>query len=149
MICSARRILGVALIAVGASSARAQTGQPTVVLTKIDYGPGDIAPVELQRVALRVDSLKFDIPTIRVRVGETFSLDTMAIVAYDSNGTRIGRLRSYDVHPPRGAFRSAGLHQYVPVAEGSIDMAIAFPRIRWTERSDPPAQAILRVEVLP
>ncbi|MBC8086917.1 MAG: hypothetical protein H7Z40_06600 [Phycisphaerae bacterium] len=142
-------IVGFGVLSLLGGAASAQN-TPQVVMRRAVSEPGDIKSSELATVATRVASLAIESANIQVTVGDTVSLDSLVIAAFDSAGTRIGRLRVFDSTLKLDrVLDPAGMRRYVAVAEGIATITCRYPRAAWKDRTDPQAEVSLSIVVKP
>jgi hypothetical protein len=146
-----RRPSALLIVAIATTTGRpaaAQGGVSTgIELRPITYVPGDIRSSELGAVASRVHTLRVESPLAALRVGDTLSLDTVVVAAYDSAGIRIGRLRTFDMSSPPGAVANVGRRQLLARRAGTTDIVIRFPRVAWRGRDDELVSVTVSVRV--
>ncbi|HYE57137.1 MAG TPA: hypothetical protein VD948_01480 [Rhodothermales bacterium] len=81
-------------------------------------GAGTIHPLRVSEVVPGIRTLDVTPARVELRVGERLSMDSLRVVAYDSSGTRLGRLLVFDLSFRPGAFRVMGARTIEGVAEG-------------------------------
>ena len=104
---------------------------------------------DLAALAPRVKSLRANPNTITLRVGQTVRLDSIKVTVLDSAGRVLGRLEGYDfgIQPNQAA--SAEPRKITGVRPGTTELAVRFPRGAWKPRTDPRAEAKVKIVVKP
>ncbi|MEO7362612.1 MAG: hypothetical protein ABI120_19935 [Gemmatimonadaceae bacterium] len=133
-----------------AGSAQAQQ-RPIIGATVTRVVAGELGSGRLVEIVARVASISpADTAEVRLHVGDTLSLSSTLLIAYDSTGVEIGRFRTFDsAVKTNGSLTSVGPRRYVAAAEGPVEFELKFPRAIWGTRTDAPASTGLRVTVVP
>lgn len=117
--------------------------EPGVVAPAI----AELTPEMTATIAPRVARLRLVPDSIVLAPGEVYSYSDLQVVALDSAGAVLGRLRVYDAGMEPGAAAMIGGRQLRGVHPGSSDLTVRFPRALWSGGGDPPAPAQLHVTV--
>ena len=143
-----RRRIAIAVIAATsvachASGKTVSVVEPVVVVP----APGELSPQETAAIAPRVARLRLVPDSIVVAPGEVYSYAALSVVALDSAGAALGRLRVYDAAMEPGAAVMIGGRQLQGVYPGASELVVRFPRALWNGGGDPPAPVRLHVTV--
>lgn len=109
----------------------------------------DIAPDQLTAVARTVKSVRAEPTTLTLRVGETVTLGKITVTVLDSSGKVRGRLAGYDFGIPPDGPAVAVPRQITGVRPGTTELTVRYPRNSWKERTDPRAEAKIKIVVIP
>jgi hypothetical protein len=104
---------------------------------------------DLQSVALVTQRIQAEPSTITLRVGQSIGLDAITVTAFDSAGKLRGRLVGYDFSIKPGEPASAVPRKITGDRVGETELIVRFPRLGWRARTDPRAEAKVRVVVKP
>jgi len=123
----------VLLIACGACRRQpALTHEVEPVLVTIDQAAAELSPQETAALAPRITRIAVMPDSIMIAPGETYSYEQLRVVAIDSSGSALGRLRVYDVSLDPGAAQLAGGRQLRGVYPGGGELWIRFPQALWS-----------------
>lgn len=117
--------------------------EPEVVVPAV----GELSPGETAAIAPRVARLQLVPDSIVLAPGEVYSYSDLHVVALDSVGAALGRLRVYDTGMEPGAAAMIGGRQVQGLHPGSSELMVRFPRALWSGGGDPPAPVYLHVTV--
>ena len=135
----ARALVAATLVTPCTITAQARAGGP--VLKGLDQA-------EMTALAPKIKSIKAEPTSITLHVGETMSLDKIAVTAIDSSGTTRGRLSGYDFAIKPGEPASAVPRQMTGVRPGTTELVIRYPYAAWRVRKDPRVEARVKVVVV-
>ena len=102
------------------------------VLVSVDQSAAELTPDEMARVAPRVARIVVMPESLSISPGETFSYAKLRVVAVDSSGSALGRLRVFDTSMKPGAAVLAGGRQLRGVFPGTSELWIRFPQALWS-----------------
>ena len=109
----------------------------------IDQSVAELSPQETAALAPRVARIAVMPDSISIAPGETYSYAQLRVVAIDSAGSSLGRLRVYDASLEPGAAQLAGARQLRGVYPGRSELWIRFPQALWSGgRSSLPAVSV-------
>ena len=102
---------------------------------------------EMVSLAPKVKGINAEPATLTLHVGETVSLDKIAVTVIDSSGKTRGTLIGYDFVIKPGEAASARPRQITGVRPGTADLVLRYPRTAWKARTDPRVEAHVKVVV--
>lgn len=102
------------------------------VLVTVDQSAGELSPDEIAKVAPRVARIVVMPESLSISPGETYSYAMLRVVAVDSSGRALGRLRVFDTSMNPGAAVLAGARQLRGVFPGTNELWIRFPQALWS-----------------
>ena len=145
-----RRRIAIAVLAAGSMGCHAPRKTVSVV-EPVFVAPaiGELSPQETAAIAPRVVRLRLVPDSIVLAPGEVYSHSALWVVALDSAGAALGRLRVYDAAMDPGAAAMIGGRQVRGVYPGTSALVVRFPRARWSGGGDPPPPVRLHVTVRP
>ena len=142
----------IAIVVLAATSVGCHAPRKTVsVVEPVLVAPatGELSPQETAAIAPRVARLRLVPDSIIIAPGEVYSYSALWVVALDSAGAALGRLRVYDAAMNPGAAEMIGGRQLRGVYPGTSDLVVRFPRALWSGGEDPPPPVQLHVIVRP
>lgn len=140
----------IAIAVIGATSMACHApGRTVTVIEPLVVAPaiGELSPQETAAIAPRVARLRLVPDSIAVGPGEVYSYAAMWVVALDSAGAVLGRLRVYDAAMDPGPAVMIGGRQLQGVYPGASNLVVQFPRALWSGSGSPPAPVQLHVTV--
>lgn len=108
------------------------------VLVPIDRLADELTPPQTAAIAPRVARILLLPDSITIAPGEAYSYEQLRVVAVDSAGTALGRLRVYDVSLDPGAAQLIGARQLRGVHPGQGELWVMFPQALWSGGGDIP-----------
>ncbi|NUR32741.1 MAG: hypothetical protein HOQ11_02595 [Gemmatimonadaceae bacterium] len=117
--------------------------EPVVVAPAV----GELSPAATAAIAPRVARLQLVPDSIVLAPGDVYSYGDLQVVALDSAGTALGRLRVYDAGMEPGAAAMIGERRLQGVHPGTSELTVRFPRALWNGGGDPPPPVHLHVTV--
>jgi hypothetical protein len=102
------------------------------VLVTVDQSAADLSPDEIAKVAPRVARIVVMPESLSISPGETYSYAMLRVLAIDSSGSALGRLRVFDTSMNPGAAVLAGGRQLRGVFPGTSELWIRFPQALWS-----------------
>jgi len=119
------------------------------VLVLMDRSADELTPDQTAAISPRVARILLLPDSITIAPGETYSYEKLRVVAVDSAGTALGRLRVYDVALDPGAAHLIGARELVGAHPGESDLWVKFPRALWSGGSEIPRPVPLHITVRP
>lgn len=111
--------------------------------------PGELSPGQMAAIASRTARLKLVPDSISLTTGDIYDYGgEVHVVALDSAGAELGRLRVYDSRMDPGAAAMIPGRQLQALHPGASDLVVGFPRALWRGGGEPP-QGRLHVTVRP
>jgi hypothetical protein len=107
-----------------------------------------LTPAEVKALAPKVKAVQATPSTLTIHVGETVSFGKITVAVIDSAGTTRGRLIGYDFFMKQGEPATVMPSQVTGVRPGTADLVIRYPTSAWKVRSDPRAEAHVKVVVV-
>lgn len=98
----------------------------------VDQSVAELSPQETAALAPRVARIAVMPDSIAIAPGETYSYAQLRVIAIDSAGGSLGRLRVYDASLDPGAAQLVGGRQLRGVYPGRSELWIRFPRALWS-----------------
>ena len=145
--------MAVAVLVVGCASGPAsqpgQSGVETVTFSRTADSRGELTPDQMRALAPRVATLRPDVDSVVLSVGETFSALRFMVRVLDSAGTTLGQMRRYSFGLADGAAKMDPPPVVRGVKEGVSLLRISFPSSLWVGRADDPVESFVRVIVRP
>jgi len=139
------------LIAVGALATAAchapRKLEHVLVAEPVIPSADELSPAETATLAPRIARLRLMPDSIVLAPGEVYGYAMLQVVALDSAGAVLGRLRVYDTAMEPGAAVLLGGRELQGVHPGVSELVVRFPRALWTGSGDPPAPVKVRVIV--
>lgn len=139
-----RVILLAAVASVGASRAAAQGAKPARAAPI-----ADISMDQMAVIAPRVAALRAIPSTLAIRVGQTIQLDSIHLIAMDTQGHDIGRLRAFNFGIKPGEAATAVPRQVTGGRVGVTELRLSYPSAPWGKRVQERPFTIVKVTVTP
>ena len=109
----------------------------------------EIPETQLIELSRTVKALRVEPDTIRIKVGQSVSLDRFTVTVIDSANKVHGRLVGYDFAIRPGEPASAVPRTITGVRPGTTQLAVRYPRTYWKVRTDPRVETKVTVVVTP
>ena len=119
------------------------------VPVSVDQSAAELSPDEIAKVAPRVARIVVMPESLSIAPGETTSYAMLRVVAVDSSGSALGRLRVFDTSMEPGAAVLAGGRQVRGVFPGTSELWIRFPQALWSGGGSSLPAILVRIVVRP